>query len=225
MPLVHIQDAGAPCGNAWCDASGTSVSAPIIAGVIGLAGSQGAAEPQMLYAHAHSDPGAFRDVRSGATLNCSGQPICAARRGYDGPTGLGTPYGLAAFLANGGAIDRRHANVARERRVTEPAQRQPRTGRRKLTLRNGNAFAVRGTIALVRRVRVGGKLRRSPFASRQFTLGPLASTSMSLTISESARGAADALRRKRHGDRWSARSAGPAARPRTLSRTLPLYAP
>lgn len=219
--LVHIQDAGAPCGNAWCEASGTSISAPIIAGVIGLAGSQGAAEPQMLYAHAHSDPRAFHDVTSGSAQNCSGQPICAARRGYDGPTGLGTPYGLAGFLANGGAINRRHANVAlvaSRSRLSVNAHWST-----KLTLRNGNPFAVHGTIALSGRVRVGGKLRLITFASTQFAIGPLASASLSLVIPRPDRGL---LTRQRNVMVTAAVTVrGATGRPATLSRVLRLYAP
>ena len=42
--------------------------------------------------------GALHDVVSGSNgLLCLGNPMCSARAGYDGPSGLGTPSGLAAF--------------------------------------------------------------------------------------------------------------------------------
>lgn len=219
--VVHIQDAETECGNAWCEASGTSISAPIIAGVIGLAGSQGSAEPQMLYAHAHSDPGAFRDITTGSTQNCTGAAICSARRGYDGPSGLGTPYGLAAFLANGGAINGRHPNIG----VSAPRNRVTvsRGWRAKLTLRNNNPFAVRVTVALTRRLRVSGRLRLITFASARATLGPLAGASQSPTISTSERALLKRLGTV--GVTAAVTARGPAGAAAPLSRTLQLSAP
>ncbi len=37
-----------------------------------------------------------------AKASCSGQPICSAGKGYDGPTGVGTPDGIAAFQPSAG---------------------------------------------------------------------------------------------------------------------------
>jgi subtilase family serine protease len=101
-PLVKIADAPAPCGKTWCEIDGTSVAAPIIGGIIGLAGSQGDREPAMLYRHARARPSDFHDVKSGFTsYSCHRARICQAKNGFDGPTGLGTPNGLAAFLPSG----------------------------------------------------------------------------------------------------------------------------
>jgi hypothetical protein len=36
-------------------------------------------------------------VTTGATASCSPAYLCTAEIGYDGPTGLGTPAGTAAF--------------------------------------------------------------------------------------------------------------------------------
>jgi len=44
-------------------------------------------------------PAALNDVTSGHNGRCGPSYLCAARRGYDGPTGLGTPDGVAAFTA------------------------------------------------------------------------------------------------------------------------------
>ena len=46
----------------------------------------------------YANPGALHDVTSGSQRHtCSPAYLCTAGVGYDGPTGLGTPNGLAAF--------------------------------------------------------------------------------------------------------------------------------
>lgn len=90
-----VYDTFASTGNTgWSQIGGDSLSAPLIAGVFGLAGgaSSVAYAAQLPYAHA----GALHDVTSGSTGNC-GTIICNSAAGYDGPTGLGTPDGLRAF--------------------------------------------------------------------------------------------------------------------------------
>jgi hypothetical protein len=67
----------------WKVVGGTSVSAPIIAGI---AGRFNITDPSWVYAHAN----AFFDVTSGKNGNC-GTYQCTAGPGVDGPTGLGTP--------------------------------------------------------------------------------------------------------------------------------------
>ena len=97
--IVHITGSGMPGGPLFV-ATGTSVAAPIIAGVIGLAGSDGSKEAQLLYQRAKSHPSWFHHVSSGSNGPECKKPICKGNRsGYNGPTGLGTPNGLAAFLA------------------------------------------------------------------------------------------------------------------------------
>ncbi|PYC78627.1 peptidase S8 [Streptomyces tateyamensis] len=78
----------------WAVYGGTSVAAPLIAGVYADAGTPSAAVPA---ADAYAHPGALNDVTTGATTSCSPAYLCTAGAGYDGPTGLGTPNGLAAF--------------------------------------------------------------------------------------------------------------------------------
>lgn len=77
----------------WLVAGGTSASSPLVAGVIGLAGNGGIA-PSYPYANTHSH--ALYDITSGSNGFC-GDYVCTAKRGYDGPTGLGTPEGTGAF--------------------------------------------------------------------------------------------------------------------------------
>jgi subtilase family serine protease len=80
----------------WVVYGGTSVSAPVIASVYAEAGNPGASDYPASYPYNH--PSNLFDVTSGNNGNC-GAPICTAGTGWDGPTGLGTPNGLAAFTA------------------------------------------------------------------------------------------------------------------------------
>ncbi|BCJ25917.1 S53 family peptidase [Actinocatenispora sera] len=78
----------------WIAVGGTSAAAPLVAGVIALAGNlDTAALPAYPYAHAAG----LRDVTTGANGTCGGSYLCTATKGYDGPTGLGTPHGIGAF--------------------------------------------------------------------------------------------------------------------------------
>ena len=69
---------------------GTSASSPIIASVYALGGHSSAS-----WTYAHT--GSLNDVTSGSNGSCGGTYLCTAKAGYDGPTGLGTPNGTAAF--------------------------------------------------------------------------------------------------------------------------------
>jgi subtilase family serine protease len=79
---------------------GTSLAAPIISGIYGLAGNAPASAAdgaQGLYAAAsYSVPNLF-DITGGSNGTCSIALACAASTGWDGPTGLGAPDGIAGF--------------------------------------------------------------------------------------------------------------------------------
>jgi hypothetical protein len=106
----------------WCTIGGTSLASPLVASVFALAGgAQGVQYPaQTLYENAIVSPASLHDVTAGsnaeclepfdegtglqgcdaaeeAAAGCSSQLICLAGTGYDGPTGVGTPDGIAAF--------------------------------------------------------------------------------------------------------------------------------
>jgi subtilase family serine protease len=86
--------------NGWLEVGGTSASAPIIAAVYALAGPPAPRTFPASYPYAHTAN--LFDVTSGADGSCPGQPyLCTARPGYDGPTGWGTPDGVAAFASGG----------------------------------------------------------------------------------------------------------------------------
>jgi subtilase family serine protease len=76
----------------WLVFGGTSVAAPLIAGIYGVNGGA---------VNYGSDPynntGALFDVTSGSNGSCGGSYLCTGTVGYDGPSGLGTPNGIGAF--------------------------------------------------------------------------------------------------------------------------------
>ncbi len=78
----------------WLVFGGTSVSAPIIAGVYALAGNGGS----VTYgSYPYSHTASLFDVTSGSNGTCSTAYLCTGTTGYDGPTGLGTPNGTGGF--------------------------------------------------------------------------------------------------------------------------------
>ncbi|BCJ34120.1 peptidase S8 [Actinocatenispora thailandica] len=91
---VAVYDSTAYQGySGWMVFGGTSVAAPVIGAVYGLAGNAGSIDNNYPYAHASS----LFDVTSGSNGSCSTSQWCTARSGWDGPTGLGTPNGTGAF--------------------------------------------------------------------------------------------------------------------------------
>ena len=81
-------------GSAWQVFGGTSVGAPLIAGIYGVNGG-----PATYGSDPYAAPaGALNDVASGTNGLCAPNGyFCTAGLGYDGPTGLGTPNGKTAF--------------------------------------------------------------------------------------------------------------------------------
>ncbi len=83
-------------GDGWTVYGGTSAAAPIVASVYALAGTPAAGTYPASYPYSH--PSNLFDVTTGNNGSC-GAPLCTAGTGWDGPTGLGTPNGTAAFTA------------------------------------------------------------------------------------------------------------------------------
>jgi subtilase family serine protease len=77
----------------WFKVGGTSLAAPLIAGIYALSGNTSGAANTLPYANTS----ALHDVLNGNNGSCGGSYLCTAMSGFDGPTGLGTPNGLAAF--------------------------------------------------------------------------------------------------------------------------------
>ncbi|WP_211770747.1 S53 family peptidase [Kutzneria sp. CA-103260] len=84
----------------WFVAGGTSAAAPFIAAMFARAGHTATVDgPSTLYS---APATAFTDVSSGqngAAHSCqtSAPQLCVSGPGWDGPTGIGTPNGLAGF--------------------------------------------------------------------------------------------------------------------------------
>jgi hypothetical protein len=79
----------------FLEVGGTSASSPMIAATFALAGKPAAGTYPSSYLYKHTAN--LFDVTSGADGSCSPAYLCTAAAGYDGPTGLGTPNGIAAF--------------------------------------------------------------------------------------------------------------------------------
>ncbi len=84
----------------WLTVGGTSISSPLIAGVYALAGNARSVRPGYVYAHARS----LFDITKGNNSYfvtpeqaCGNDYLCVAKKGYDAPTGLGTPNGTGGF--------------------------------------------------------------------------------------------------------------------------------
>jgi subtilase family serine protease len=83
----------------WNVYGGTSASSPVIAATYALAGTPAAGSNPASLPYAHTS--SLYDVTSGNDGSCSPSYLCTAGVGYDGPTGLGTPNGTAAFTSGG----------------------------------------------------------------------------------------------------------------------------
>jgi subtilase family serine protease len=91
---------GLPGG--WLRAGGTSAATPLVSAMYVMAGpAAGIKDASALYAH----PDDLNDVVGGPSVSIPGSghecpatsSMCAALKGYDAPTGLGSPNGLAAL--------------------------------------------------------------------------------------------------------------------------------
>ena len=108
-------EAGEPAPE-WTQIGGTSVASPIVASAFALAGGAHGVPYAAATLYAHADSAALHDITLGGNGECDDQysggcsgslvspldcgtlvTICNAASGYDGPTGVGTPIGLAAF--------------------------------------------------------------------------------------------------------------------------------
>jgi hypothetical protein len=84
-----------PVYGGWLTIGGTSASAPLVAGIYGLAANGSTMTTARLYRHG----GPFFDITAGSNVFgpprviCGGDYLCTAKKGYDAPTGLGTPDG------------------------------------------------------------------------------------------------------------------------------------
>jgi hypothetical protein len=93
----------------WILEGGTSAASPIVASIMALANqfTRSLTGGFGLYVNSlENGTGALDDVVSGSNGSCGGTYLCTAGTGYDGPTGLGSPYGApsAASVATPSAL-------------------------------------------------------------------------------------------------------------------------
>lgn len=84
----------------WFQVGGTSLASPLVAAVYALAGSTSGQMNAVPYANGVYGQ-TLHDVTSGNNGTCSPAYLCTGMVGYDGPSGLGTPFGTGAF---GGSV-------------------------------------------------------------------------------------------------------------------------
>ncbi len=86
------------CGG-WCQVGGTSVSSPVLAGIVNAAGSFANHSPNELgksYGY-YRTPGQYRAYFNDVNSGSNGGSCGAAKVGWDECTGLGAPINLAGF--------------------------------------------------------------------------------------------------------------------------------
>ena len=78
----------------WMKIGGTSLAAPLVAAAYALAGNA-ADVVAGSYPYTHSS--SLFDIKDGVNGSCTTAYLCNAGTGYDGPSGLGSPAGVAAL--------------------------------------------------------------------------------------------------------------------------------
>ena len=97
-------------GHGWGVFGGTSAATPVVAGAFALLGPGTGAD---YGAFAYQNRGLFHDVTSGSNGSCGIFYLCSAGVGFDGPTGVGTPWGGQARSAAAPAAKRPSVRIAR----------------------------------------------------------------------------------------------------------------
>ncbi len=93
---LAVYDTVSELGVGWFQVGGTSLAAPLIAGMYALAGAPPAKDYPVADLYDQVNSGHFNDVTTGANGTC-GTLQCQAGPGWDAPTGLGTPNGTAGL--------------------------------------------------------------------------------------------------------------------------------
>jgi subtilase family serine protease len=83
----------------WTTVAGTSISSPMLGGVFGLAGNASTQDAGKKFWTLKNKKRKKElwDITTGNNGSCGGSYLCTAGKGYDGPTGWGSPKGIKAF--------------------------------------------------------------------------------------------------------------------------------
>jgi hypothetical protein len=98
-PNTPIAYYDTPTEGGWTESGGTAMATAIVTAEYALAGppAPGTVPASYLYDH----PGALNAITSGSAGSCSPSYLCTAGAGYNGPAGMGTAAGVAAFGTTG----------------------------------------------------------------------------------------------------------------------------
>lgn len=80
----------------WAQYGGTSLAAPLVAAMYALAGTPVPGTYPVTYPYRKDKAAHLNDITEGSNGGCGNQ-LCNARTAWDGPTGVGTPNGIAAL--------------------------------------------------------------------------------------------------------------------------------
>jgi subtilase family serine protease len=114
----------------WTLVAGTSVSSPLMAGTMALANAhtRSFAGAEAYYTEASQNgTGVLTDVTSGSNGSC-GTYLCNGEVGYDGPTGLGSPYGAPVVLPSPPTVVTKAASSVGQATATLNATVNPNSG-------------------------------------------------------------------------------------------------
>ena len=89
----------------WTVIGGTSLGAPAIAALIAMEGSnQNLASNASIYANEASNPNALLGILTGSDGTCAVSYLCNGGTGYNGPSGVGVPFGNTALAPSASPI-------------------------------------------------------------------------------------------------------------------------
>lgn len=77
----------------WFKVGGTSLASPLIAGIFATSDQPTITQQTASFLY-NLSPNHFHDITKGNNGTCSPSYLCKAAKGYDGPTGLGSPNGI-----------------------------------------------------------------------------------------------------------------------------------
>lgn len=178
----------------WLQVGGTSLSSPLIAAAYALAGTPvPGTDPASYPYHDPHQPADLFDVTRGANGDC-GTRLCRAGKGWDGPTGLGTPDGVGALRSGPqGQISGRITSKATGKAISgasvsaSPGDYVARTGANgdyELQVRAGSYHLSASAFGYAPATRAGLRVTSGHTVTAGFALAKLPNGSLSGTVTD-----------------------------------------
>lgn len=172
----------------WNVYGGTSASAPILAGAYAVAGTPAAGSFPNSYPYAK--PSAFNDITVGNNGTCTPAYLCTAGPGFDGPTGLGTPNGVAGLGTGphgellGTVTDGATGNPVANAKVTagDLSATTDATGKYDLTVPAGTYDLTATAFGYTTQTAAGVVVADGGKVTKDFALAPVPNVSVSGTV-------------------------------------------